>query len=64
MVVKMTSYSFRCKDIGMDCGFETKADSMESLMPKITQHAREAHKMNEISEELKKKVSAAIKTMH
>ncbi len=60
----MTSYSFRCKDIGMDCGFETKADSMETLMPKITKHASEAHNMKQIPEDLKKKVSAAIKVMH
>lgn len=60
----MTSYSFRCKDIGMDCGFEAKAESMEQLMPKITKHASEIHNMKEISEDLKQKVSAAIKTMH
>ncbi len=60
-MVNMTSYSFRCKDIGMDCGFETKAESRESLMPLITKHASEVHNMKEISEDLRKKVSAAIK---
>ncbi len=60
----MTSYSFRCKDIGMDCGFETKADSMESIMPKITKHASEVHNIKQMPEDLKKKVSAAIKVMH
>lgn len=58
----MTTYAFRCKDIGMDCGFETSAESMETLMPKITKHASDVHKMVEISEDLKKQVSAAITT--
>ncbi len=57
----MTSYSFRCKDIGMDCGFETKSDAKDSLMKNITSHAREAHNMNSISPDLAKKVEAAIK---
>ena len=60
----MTSYSFRCKDIGMDCGFETHADSMDALMPKITKHAAEAHNIKQIPEDLRKKVTSAIKTMH
>lgn len=63
-MVVMTTYSFRCKDIGMDCGFEAKADSMDALMPKITKHASDAHNMKEISADLQKKVSEAIKTMH
>ncbi len=48
----------------MDCGFETKADSMESIMPKITKHASEVHNIKQMPEDLKKKVSAAIKVMH
>lgn len=58
----MSTYSFKCKDIGMDCGFETSAESMDSLMPKITKHASEAHNINTITEELKTKVTGAIKT--
>lgn len=57
----MTSYSFRCKDIGMECGFETEADAKDSLMEKITTHARDEHKMESISPDLAKKVEAAIK---
>lgn len=56
----MTTYKFRCKDIGMDCGFETSAESMESLMPKIATHAKNEHNMMEIPEDLRKKVSEAI----
>lgn len=60
----MTSYSFRCRDIGMDCGFETKAESMDSIMPKISKHASEAHNIKQIPDDLRKKVSSAIKVMH
>lgn len=58
----MTTYSFKCKDIGMECGFETSAESMDSLMPKIAKHASEAHQITTIPEDLKQKVTAAIKT--
>lgn len=59
----MATYSFKCKDIGMDCGFETSHDNMDGLMGKIVEHAKSAHGMMEIPEDLKKKVEAAIKTM-
>ncbi len=58
----MTSYSFKCRDIGMDCGFETKANEKDSLMKNITSHAKEVHKMDSISPDLAKKVESAIKT--
>lgn len=48
----------------MDCGFETRADSMETLMPKISKHAAEEHNIMQIPDDLMKKVSSAIKTMH
>ncbi len=48
----------------MDCGFETKAESMDSLMPKISKHASEAHNIKQIPDDLRKKVSSAIKVMH
>lgn len=57
----MPSYSFKCRDIGMDCGFEVKSDEKDSLMSKIGTHAKEAHKMDSISPDLLKKVEAAIK---
>ncbi len=60
----MTSYSFHCKDIGMNCGFSTEARSTDELMPKIVEHARNAHGMKEISADLKQKVTDAIKMKH
>lgn len=58
----MSTYSFKCKDIGMDCGFETSAESMDSLMPLIAKHASEEHNITNIPEDLRKKVVGAIKT--
>ena len=60
----MASYSFSCKDIEMNCGFSTEAKSMDELMPKIVDHAKTAHGMKEISEDLKQKVTDAIKMKH
>lgn len=60
----MATYHFHCKDIGMNCGFSTEAKTMEELMPKIVEHANQAHGMKEISPELKQKVTDAIKMTH
>ena len=43
----MAPYSFKCKDIGMECGFETKAKTKEDLTPKIVEHAKSAHNITE-----------------
>lgn len=60
----MTSYHFHCKDIGMNCGFSAEANSTEDLMPKIVEHAKNAHGINEITPDLKQKVTDAIKMTH
>ncbi len=52
---------FACKDIGMSCGFKASAKTEAELMPKIAQHAKEAHKMDPIPPETVQKVKAAIK---
>lgn len=57
----MAKYSFKCSDIGMNCGFETKASTKEELLPKIVEHAKTAHNMTEIPADVKEKVDKAIK---
>ncbi len=54
-------YKFKCADIGMNCGFSVKGASTDELMPKIAQHAKDAHKIEEINADLQKKVQGAIK---
>jgi predicted small metal-binding protein len=57
----ITMPSFACKDIGMDCKFETTAPTEAELMKKIAEHAKSAHKMETIPPDVMTKVKAAIK---
>ncbi len=43
MVMEMPS--FKCRNIGMNCPFETKAANEFELEKKIAEHARTAHSM-------------------
>jgi predicted small metal-binding protein len=52
---------FACKDIGIACGFEAKANSEDELMGKIAAHAKKAHNMSQIDQATLSKVKAAIK---
>ncbi len=52
---------FACKDIGLSCGFEARADSEDELMGKIAEHARTAHNMQSIDAATMSKIKAAIK---
>ena len=45
----------------MECSFKADAKSKEELMPKIVDHAKTAHKMEEIAPDMQKKVDGAIK---
>lgn len=50
----------RCRDIGMDCDFVTRAETVEEILKKTAEHAQTVHNMNEIPEELVNKVRSAI----
>ena len=53
--------TFKCKDIGMDCGFETKSKSNEELMKQIKDHASKVHNIKDIPPDLMTKINGAIK---
>ncbi|ASI13559.1 putative small metal-binding protein [Candidatus Mancarchaeum acidiphilum] len=53
--------TFACRDIGMDCDFKAESDSEAELLGKIAAHAKSAHHIDNIDENLMKKVKAAIK---
>lgn len=53
--------SFKCRDTGMNCPFETSAPTEEELMAKIAKHADEVHGMKTIPPEMMEKVKKAIK---
>jgi len=52
---------FKCKDIGMDCSFKAKAKTEDELMKQIAVHAKEAHNLDPIPEDVLSKVKKAIK---
>ncbi|MGA2914356.1 MAG: DUF1059 domain-containing protein [Methanoregula sp.] len=53
--------SFACKDIGMDCKFQTTASTEAELMKKIAEHAKSVHKIETIPADLMAKIKKAIK---
>jgi predicted small metal-binding protein len=52
--------SFKCKDIGMACGFEATAKTEDELIKKIAEHANKAHNMKTIPPDVMAKVREAI----
>jgi predicted small metal-binding protein len=54
--------SFACKDIGMACGFQARAESDSELLPKIGAHAKSVHGIDPIPADLMARVQAAIRT--
>jgi predicted small metal-binding protein len=58
----MASYSFKCSDVGMTCGFEFKnASSKDEALQLAATHAKVTHGIAMIPPDLAKKVNAAIK---
>lgn len=54
--------SFKCSDIGMQCGFEVHgSSSRDEVMQIAATHAKHAHGMATIPADIAAKVSAAIK---
>ncbi|MDG6957766.1 MAG: DUF1059 domain-containing protein [Nitrososphaerota archaeon] len=59
----MTTYAFKCKDIGMQCGFEVKgASSRDEAMQLAVVHAKTAHNMQAVPQDVANKVSSAIRS--
>ena len=53
---------FKCKDIGMECGFEVKgASSRDEVMQIASVHAKVTHGMQTVPPEIAQKVSSAIR---
>jgi predicted small metal-binding protein len=50
----------RCKEVGVDCDFEAKGNSVEDIMRQAQKHAKEKHGMDTIPPELLEKVQKAI----
>ncbi len=58
----MAGYEFKCKDVGMKCGFEVKgSSSRDEVMQLASIHAKVTHGMQTIPPDVAQKVSAAIR---
>ncbi len=53
--------SIKCKDVGINCGFEVSAKTEAELMKKIAEHASKEHNMKTIPPDVMEKVKKAIK---
>ena len=51
----------RCRDVGVDCDFEARADTEEALLGKMKEHAEKDHGMTSIPEDMVAKLKAAIR---
>jgi len=50
-----------CKDVGLHCDHVIKGQTVEEVMQKAAQHAKEVHGMTQVSPEVAAKAQAAIK---
>ncbi len=53
---------FRCRDIGNNCDYQVSGKSEEEVLQRVSEHAKRAHNMTEMSKELADKVRTAIYT--
>lgn len=58
----MSRYEFKCTDVGLiDCNFTVSGKRAEDLIPQIAEHAKSAHNMESVDDEMKEKINNAIK---
>jgi predicted small metal-binding protein len=53
--------TIRCKDLGLDCDYEARADDPEELLELVRHHAQRAHSLEEMSEAMVDKIRAAMR---
>lgn len=53
--------SFTCRDLGMDCSFETTGTTNSEIMKKFIDHASSAHNMPVLTADVIFKVKKALK---
>ncbi len=50
-----------CRDVGIDCDFEARGETVEDVLQKCQEHASSDHGMTEIPPDLQARVRAAIR---
>ena len=53
--------TFKCSDIGLQCGFSARADDENALVEQVKAHAAQAHNMAAVDDATMAKIKAAIK---
>ena len=53
--------SFKCKDVGMKCGFEVKDENQDEMMQMIAMHGEKSHNLKPVPPDLMERVKKAIK---
>ena len=50
----------RCRDVGFDCDGVVKAETEEELLQQVAEHAKSAHGLEEVTDEVVAKVKSVI----
>ena len=50
-----------CSDLGMSCNFQARGETEQEVMQKAAEHAKSAHKIDEITPDLAAQVKSAIR---
>ncbi len=51
----------KCRDLGKDCDFVCRGNTVEDVLKKAAEHGKKEHGMTELSRELKEKIRSAAK---
>ncbi len=51
----------RCRDVGYDCEGVVSAETVEEILAKVAQHAKDAHGLGEVTEAVIAKVKSVIR---
>lgn len=55
--------TLRCSDVGPDCDYEAMADTEAELMELVQDHARRAHGIEEMDDDLRSRIRAAMRDL-
>lgn len=51
----------KCRDVGVDCDFEARGDTVDEILQKAAEHAKGCHTGTQMTPELVVKIRGAIK---
>ncbi|MGC2288261.1 MAG: DUF1059 domain-containing protein [Thermoplasmata archaeon] len=59
----MPDVAYACRSTGGSCEWALEADSAETILQRAADHQKCAHHVPELTDELRQKISAAIRTV-